>query len=67
MHTQDVLPEEVTFVLLMNKKGFRVIPGSFHEDEFTFTFDFDDMVRGGRRRATVAKEFVASIEGAVSG
>lgn len=66
MHTDDVLPESVVFILLKNKKGFRVIPGTFIEDELTFTFDYTDNVRGGRRRATVSRDFVASIEGAVS-
>lgn len=66
MHTQDVLPAEVTFVLLRNKKGFRVIAGTFTETDLTFTFEYTDPVRGGRRRATVAKDFVASIEGLVT-
>ena len=67
MHTTEVRADSVLFVLLKNKKGFRVIPGSFTEDELTFTFDFYDNARGGRRRATVARDFVASIEGEVSG
>ena len=66
MHTHDVKPENVVFVLLKNKKGFRIIEGSFVEDEESFTFDWQDTARGERRRATVARDFVASIEGRVT-
>jgi hypothetical protein len=66
MHTNDIAAEDVQFLLLKNKRGFKVIAGTFNEDDRTFTFDYWDAYRGERRRATVDRDFVASIEGAVS-
>jgi hypothetical protein len=66
MHTRDIRPEDVRFVLLKNKKGFDITPGTFREDGDTFSFDYVDVRRGSsRQRITVDRDFVATLEGGV--
>lgn len=69
MHAK-VNPDEVTFIVLKNRKKFRVIRGTFQADEDTYTFEYRES--GGwnaedvHRRMTVDRTFVAAIESAVA-
>ena len=57
-------PGEVTFVVLKNRKKFNVLPGSFHADETSMTFDYT-LDNRERRRITVDRTFVAAVESVI--
>jgi hypothetical protein len=66
MHAK-IAAEDITFVLLKNRKSFQVVKGSFQDhDDDTVTFDYFDTRRfAERQRITVARELVAAMQGPV--
>ncbi len=67
MHAK-IAAEDITFVLLKNRKSFHVVKGSFQDhDEDTVTFDYFDSRRfSERQRITVSRELVAAVQGSVA-
>ena len=64
MFATHIRPEDVDFILLRNKRGFSVQPGTYREDRDTNTATFVHIGRNGQlRRMTVDCDFIAVLNG----